>query len=283
MKESSEKRVRTAISAAFAFLLFLSLVSMMLSVGAAAIFSESHLRHSLESSGYIEESYRELQCVLEEEADARGLPRELLSGQIEKKTFEKVLNDHIAEVSEKENNSNTIVSIQESAKKELTQYLNSKKVGKNEKMEEAIEIAAANTAGHFSNYTSFSFGDFFLKYKAAILSFAKVVIPVSILLSGILIFLLLRLHPDFREGVCYALSSFLATAFVSILLGFILRFGNRYERLDDFPAYSAFVDAFFKNPAIVFCINGFCMGFIALIGLIMLKYFEEKKQREVKG
>ena len=47
MKASSENRIRAGISAAFAFLLLLCMLAVLVSIAAAGIFSESHLRVSL--------------------------------------------------------------------------------------------------------------------------------------------------------------------------------------------------------------------------------------------
>ena len=106
----------------------------------------------------------------------------------------------------------------------------------------------------------------------------KILLPASLLLAAVLVFLLFRLHETFREGGCYGLSSLLATAIVSGIAGFALRFENKWEFSSDFPAYQAFVEAFFKSPAMVLWVNGFCLALLSILGMAILKS-PEKKER----
>ena len=72
MKDSSERRARAGISAIFAFLLFLCLTTVLAGTCAMGIFSESHLRSSLQNSNYIQESVRSLREALKTEAEEHG-------------------------------------------------------------------------------------------------------------------------------------------------------------------------------------------------------------------
>ena len=96
MKDSSERRARAGISAIFSFLLFLCLTTVLAGTCAMGIFSESHLRSSLQNSNYIQESVRSLREALKTEAEEHGLPGTFLSGQIDENSFKKDLEAEIA-------------------------------------------------------------------------------------------------------------------------------------------------------------------------------------------
>lgn len=77
------------------------------------------------------------------------------------------------------------------------------------------------------------------------------------------------------------MSSLLAAAFVSGIGGFVLRFGVHYDIPDTFPAYTAFAESFFKSPAIVLWVNGFCLAFLSVIGMAILSNKKKNIQSEV--
>ena len=274
MKDSSERRARAGISAIFAFLLFLCLTTVLAGTCAMGIFSESHLRSSLQNSNYIQESVRSLREALKTEAEEHGLPGTFLSGQIDENSFKKDLEAEIAGAGDVERGKKLETQIAGS----IASYLREHQVGKNERVEEASAEIAAKTAGYYENYTSFPFAEVLFEYKEGIFSWMKILLPASLLLAAVLVFLLFRLHETFREGGCYGLSSLLATAIVSGIAGFALRFENKWEFSSDFPAYQAFVEAFFKSPAMVLWVNGFCLALLSIIGMAILKS-PEKKER----
>lgn len=282
MKARSEERMRAVISAVLAFFLFLFLMSVMLGIGAAGLFSESHLRCSLENSAYTEQSYKELRSLLGKEEALHGLPSGLFVDAVNKETFARTLEENLKAALNGKDINGEKSAFEEAIKESINGYLKEKNVGTNAKVEEAVSEAAANGAEYINAYTTFPFGTFFAEYKESVLSFVKFLIPICAALAVGVIFLLLRMHESLKTGGSYALSAFLAVAFGSIIAGFILRFGIRYELSDSLAAYKSFIEAFFKTPGTVFWINGFCVGFIALIGLVMLKNFGNKRHSEVK-
>ena len=279
MKASSENRIRAGISAAFAFLLLLCMLAVLVSIAAAGIFSESHLRVSLENSNYIEKSYESFQTALKEQAREPGLPEELLSGSVERNTFEKALEASIG--GEKSERTQELQSLENRIRGSIGAYLKANQADENERMEEAANEIAAGAAGWYENYTTFPFAEILSGYKETLLSWMKFVIPVSVLLGAFLIFLLLRMHEEYRAGGCYVMSSLLAAAFVSGIGGFVLRFGVHYDIPDTFPAYTAFAESFFKSPAIVLWVNGFCLAFLSVIGMAILSNKKKNIQSEV--
>lgn len=275
MKATSEKRLRAGISAAFAFLLLLCMLAVFVSIGAAGIFSEGHLRASLEHSNYVDQSYEKLLSVLREQAREHGIPQELLTGSIDRSTFEKALETSAAG-GKAEERSQEIDSLEQQIRSSITTYFNENNIGENDRIEEAADEIAANGAGWYENYTAFPFAEILSEYKVSLFSWMRIVIPAGILLGGVLIFLLFRLHEQYRTGGCYVLSSLLAVALISGISGFVLRFGLHYEIPEAFPAYRDFAESFFQSPAIILWMNGFGLAFLSIIGIVILSNEKEK-------
>lgn len=282
MNNSSEDKLRTAISLVFAFLIFICISFVFLCIGSRfGIFSERHLDRSIAASQYEENAMAALNDALEEEEAEHGLPNGLLAKQIDKAEFQKVLNANIQAASDGKRTVNDTSAFNKKIKTAINTYLQEQSVKNNKTINLAVEDISQTAANNYETYTSFFFGNYFAKYKAQAMKLFRILLPLSLIFIVVLALVMVKLQTDAGKGWYYIVSSTLGAALVCIICSAAVYFYADLTFPETIAYYENFINRFIAGAAVPFLIIGVAGVVAFFMGLRFIKRHQRKKMDEV--
>jgi hypothetical protein len=268
--------MQSIISSIFAFLLSLLFILLFLGTGLAfGLFSDRIILSKVNESNYYNEVHQELNERAEKIITEAGLPSTVLTDVI---SLERVYIGGKYFIEDTLTGKDTVINtekVREQLEQNINQYLTEEEVTKTEELEAGIYEIILRVEQEYKRGIQFQFIIYLAEYKLLFFDLMKIAVPVIVILSAFLCFLLVRMQQYMHKGVRYiAYATISSTSIVLITAAFLL-FSGVYHKIEQVPDYyDRFLTSFLKWDIQVFLYLGGLGVLISILLITLVSYLK---------
>lgn len=268
----TKKVVRTIVSVICSFLLAMFITVFL---GSAALsfgfFNKGLTLEQINESGYYTKVYDELINNLNIIGASQNVSEDTIAKVFEEK---RVYINGKQFIENSLYNKDTVVEvdkINEELQTAITKEYTKKGITVNEDVQSGIDTAISDLDTEYIRMVRFQFVSYVRQYKNAIYSVLKVLIPILIVLSLVLGFVLVKIQKYPHRGIRYLAMSFVSASAINLILPIVALVNKWYDKIDVAPDYySQFLSNYFKSGILAFVYAGL-FGLVIGIALVLLK------------
>lgn len=268
------RRIKVLLSTFFTFLLTLLLLILFFSMGLGiGAFNNQSIRKAIDKSDYLDKAYADIRERAEEILSQSGLPSSLLSDII---TQSRVHADGMNYASEalsakqEQDNTNSSIKLHEEVQAAILEYAHEEEVWQSDEMSDSIIMIADAIEDEYKSSVEIKFLEYYLDYKSGYKRQMMVIIPSSMLLIGILCYMIIRMHRYKYRGIRYISYGLIASSVLMMALAWYSLYTKAYDTIRIAPYYyQHFIYLYLKLSIAAFAYIGM-MGILVAVVLITL-------------
>ena len=268
----SKKIARTVVSVLCSFLLSMFIAVFLGSIALSfGFFNKGLTLEQINESGYYTKVYEELITNLNTIGAAQNVSEDTITEVFKEK---RVYINGKQFIENSLYNKDTVVDVEkinEELQTAIARDYARKGISVNEDVQAGIDTAISDLDTEYIRMVRFQFVSYVRQYKNAIYNVLKTVIPVLIVLSLILGFVLVKIQKYPHRGIRYLAMSVISAAAINLILPIVALMNKWYDKIDVTPDYYAsFLSSYFQSGIFAFVYAGL-FGVVVGIALVILK------------